>query len=255
MSYLFSRLWRAILRPASFVGKEITQIRRQPQLILALIVAPFLVLLLFGIGYDGRTPPIRTVLVIPPGSDLSTDRAAYEESFVSPLVLGSVSTDRGRALAELRDRKIDLVVAFPEDAFETITAGSAAEIDVFYNELTPFQSNWLEFYSRVQTAEINQIVQREVLQQGISQSRSSLSELNQYPAALDAGLEEANASLDAGDQEAAEQKLQGLRVLTGETQESVNQFRRSSWRLGPRLVRPGRRKARQLRRSKRSIDT
>ena len=116
MRHLINRLWRSILRPASFVGKDITQIRRQPQLIIALIIAPFLVLLLFGIGYEGSAPPIHTVLVIPAESDLTTDRSVYEDNFVSPLVLDEVTTEIGPPLRRLRDQEIDLVVAFPDDA-------------------------------------------------------------------------------------------------------------------------------------------
>ena len=225
MKRLLNRLWRMILRPASFVGKDVTQIRRQPQLILALIVAPFLVLLLFGIGYDGRTPPVETILVIPPESDLSTEREAYEGSFVSPLVLDAVTTDRDAALSELRDREIDLVVVFPDNAFDTISAGETAEITVYYNELVPFQRNWLEFYSSVQTSEINQLVQREVLEQGLSQSRSGLSELNQYPEQLNEGLDRLNAAREAGDEEQAQQETQDLQDLTRQTRDSASQFR------------------------------
>ncbi len=225
MRHLLNRLWRMILRPASFVGKDITQIRRQPQLIVALIIAPFLVLLLFGIGYEGRTPPVETVLVVPPESDLSADRADYEDDFVSPLVLVDVVTDEGPAIEALDGREIDLVVVFPENAFDTISAGEQAEITIYYNELVPFQRNWLEFYSSVQTAELNQIVQREVLEQGLAQSRSGLEELNQYPQELDAGLERLNTALAAGDAEQAQEELVTLRELTEDTRDAAGQSR------------------------------
>jgi ABC-2 type transport system permease protein len=226
MRYLLSRLWRSILRPASFVGKEATQIRRQPQLIIALIVAPFLVLLLFGVGYEGQTPPIETVLVLPPETELSTDRETYAENFVSPLVLEDVTTDREGAIERLDEREIDLIVAFPPNAFETITAGQAAEIEVLYNELIPWQRNWLEFYSRVQTSEINQLVQREVLEQSMSESRSGLAELNEYPARLDAGLDETETALEQGDRQRAMQELDELRRMTDETRSAAGQFQR-----------------------------
>jgi len=226
MRYLISRIWRAILRPAAFIGKDITQIRRQPQLIVALIVAPFLVLLLFGVGYEGDAAPVKTVLVIPPDSNLTTDRAAYEENFVRPLVLVGVTNDREAALDELAERDIHLVVALPANAFETISAGEEARIDVYYNELTPFQRNWLEFYTRVQTAEINELVQREVLEQGMSESRTNLEELNQYPGDVTAGLERLDTALEAGDREAAVGEARALREQTEQTRSSVVQFRR-----------------------------
>ena len=225
MRHLFSRLWRMLLRPASFVGKDITQIRRQPQLIGALIIAPFLVLMLFGLGYSSAAPPVDTVLVIPPESNLSSERSAYEDNFVSPLRLDEVTTDIGPALSRLRDEEIDLVVVFPADAFDTISAGQRAEIDIYYNELVPFQRNWLEFYARVQTAEINQIVQREVLEQGLAQSRTGLDELNQYPAELNAGLDRVSAALANGDREQAQTELSELQGLTADTREAASQSR------------------------------
>jgi ABC-type multidrug transport system permease subunit len=225
MRHLINRLWRLILRPASFVGKDITQIRRQPQLIVALIIAPFLVLLLFGIGFEGSAPPIKTALVIPADSDLSTNRSDYEDKFVSPLVLDEVTTEIGPPLRRLRDQDIDLVVAFPDDAFDTISAGTQAEITVYYNELVPFERHWLEFYTKVQTYEINQLVQREVLEQGLAQSQSGLDGLNQYPEELNAGLDRFNAALAAGDTEQAQTELANMRKLTEDTRDAASQSR------------------------------
>lgn len=46
-------MFKPIIRLLSFFGKEVREIGRQPRLILSLILGPFLILLLFGIGYQG----------------------------------------------------------------------------------------------------------------------------------------------------------------------------------------------------------
>ncbi len=44
---------KLIIRLLAFFGKELNEIRRQPRLLLSLLVGPFLILLLFGLGYRG----------------------------------------------------------------------------------------------------------------------------------------------------------------------------------------------------------
>src|SRR5512138_1515765 len=57
---------KSILRLFAFFGKETHEVRRQPRLVLSLILGPFLILLLFGVGYMNQRPPLRVSLVIPP---------------------------------------------------------------------------------------------------------------------------------------------------------------------------------------------
>jgi hypothetical protein len=40
----YNRLASAIVRPSSFIGKELTEVRRQPRLLLTLVLGPFLIL-------------------------------------------------------------------------------------------------------------------------------------------------------------------------------------------------------------------
>lgn len=54
---LSNQLWQAIIRIFSFVSKEIRTILHQPRLVFSLILGPFLILLIFGLGY--RDSPAR----------------------------------------------------------------------------------------------------------------------------------------------------------------------------------------------------
>ena len=67
----------AATRLLAIIGKELVEVVRRPGAVLSLIVGPFLIMALFGVGYQGYRAPLRTVLVIPPESGLSTDIETY----------------------------------------------------------------------------------------------------------------------------------------------------------------------------------
>lgn len=162
---LLSWLTRSFFRPLSFFSKEFIQIWRQPRLILALIAGPFLVLLLFGVGYNAEVKPLRTILVLPADSDLPADAESYRDQFSPPFELAAVTRDRQAAINELRQRRVDVVLLFPERAYETIRSGQQAPLELLYNELDPLQRTWLEYYGYVQTSEFNRRLLVQVLQQ------------------------------------------------------------------------------------------
>src|SRR5947209_882331 len=91
---------RTAVRVGGMVAKEITEIVRQPVLMLTLILGPFLVLLLFGLGSTGQQPPVRVILVVPNDGTFSTDRGAYKDAFSSAVQLvDNPTTDQNAALA------------------------------------------------------------------------------------------------------------------------------------------------------------
>jgi ABC-2 type transport system permease protein len=58
------------IRIFAFVRKEIISILRQPRLVFSLILGPFLILLLFGIGYRETPRTLRTLFVVTEGSPM-----------------------------------------------------------------------------------------------------------------------------------------------------------------------------------------
>ena len=62
-----------IVRLMAFVGKEIIETMRRPGAILSLILGPFLIMAVFGLGYSGFKRPLETVIVAPPTSGLPAD--------------------------------------------------------------------------------------------------------------------------------------------------------------------------------------
>src|SRR5919202_6793987 len=86
-----NRFVHGIVRKTSFVGKELTEVRRQPRLLLSLVLGPFLILFLFGIGYAANPQDIRTVVVLPSDSPLTGQADQYRDAFAKPFVLDSVT--------------------------------------------------------------------------------------------------------------------------------------------------------------------
>lgn len=164
-SGLLDRLSRTFVRPLSFISKELIQIWRQPRLVLTLIVGPFVVLLLFGVGYNSKPQPISTVLVLPSDLNLPTNVSAYKSQFTPPFTLVGVTRNRDQAVAQLRARQIGAVLIFPAHAYATIQSGHQATMELLYNELDPIQRTWLQYYGYVQTSQFNRQVLVKVLQQ------------------------------------------------------------------------------------------
>jgi ABC-2 type transport system permease protein len=54
-------LWRIL----AFVGKELVETIRRPGAIVSLVLGPFLIMALFGVGFDGIRRPLETIVVAP----------------------------------------------------------------------------------------------------------------------------------------------------------------------------------------------
>ena len=67
-----------VIRLLAFIGKELTETLRRPGAIVSLVLGPFLIMAVFGLGYNGVKRPLETVVVAPPTSGLSQDVATYQ---------------------------------------------------------------------------------------------------------------------------------------------------------------------------------
>ena len=101
------------IRSGAFVSKEINEVRRQPRLIMSLILGPFLILFLFGIGYRGEATTLSGIFVLPEQGGFSTDIADYQKLVGSQLEIRSLTTDMNWALGQLNQNNVELVVVIP----------------------------------------------------------------------------------------------------------------------------------------------
>jgi ABC-2 type transport system permease protein len=110
------RLPKMALRLLALVGKELVEIMRRPGALVSLVLGPFLIMVIFGLGYNGVRRPLETVVVIPPGSGLPTDVATYEQLAGGGLHVTAVVPDAKQAEQGLAQGTTDVVVIAPTDA-------------------------------------------------------------------------------------------------------------------------------------------
>src|SRR5512140_147577 len=122
-----SNFFRGIIRASSFFRKEIFEILRQPRLVATLVLGPFLILLIFGIGYRATSPTLRTLFVVLPDSPIAAqDIQKYGESMRSTLIYAGVTDDQNAALDQLQQGQVDLVIVEPENVTNTLKSGQKA---------------------------------------------------------------------------------------------------------------------------------
>ena len=80
-------IWFRIVQVLGFIRKELVEILRQPKLVATLVFGPFVILLLFGLGYNNKPLQLRTLFVGPPDSvyeQVVTEYSGDLEEWVEP---------------------------------------------------------------------------------------------------------------------------------------------------------------------------
>jgi ABC-2 type transport system permease protein len=155
-------------RLLAFIGKELVEVVRRPGAIVSLVVGPFLIMAIFGVGYSGFKRPLATVIVVPPNSGLPTDVSAYEGVDAPGFQIVGVTPDRSSAESMLRDREIDLVVVAPDDVATAFQEGRQSEIAVEYNLVDPVQAAYTDFLAERLEAEVN----REIIERAAAEGQA-----------------------------------------------------------------------------------
>jgi ABC-2 type transport system permease protein len=70
---------KVLTRLFAFIGRELIEVKRRPGALASLVFGPFLIMAIFGIGYNGFKKPLPTIVVIPASSELPTDVQIYRE--------------------------------------------------------------------------------------------------------------------------------------------------------------------------------
>jgi ABC-2 type transport system permease protein len=159
-------LFKILTRILAFVGKELVEVIRRPGVLVSLILGPFLVMAIFGVGYSGYRRPLNTVVVVPEGSGLPTDVSAYSEISGSGLEVTEVTTDEAGATQRLRDGAVDAVLVAPPDVEEQFRAGKQSTIQVQVNVIDPVDANYATFLARALEREVNRIIVERIAEEG-----------------------------------------------------------------------------------------
>lgn len=159
---------KAITRVVAQVRKELIQVRRRPGAFLSLVLGPFLIMAIFGLGYTGERRPLETAIVVPPGLGLSAD-ADYYQSLVGPaLNVRGVTQDADEARQALAQQDLDMIVVVPADARQSFEDGRQAEIVVVINTIDPVNVAYAGFLASLLSREVNEEILRTAIAEGES---------------------------------------------------------------------------------------
>ncbi len=146
---------KGIVRILAFFGKEISEIRRQPRLVLSLVMGPFLILLIFGLGYSGEQPKLKTILVVPPGSTQDPRVQALVKNLGPNFNVLAVTADQAAAQNRLKRGETDIVEIVPKDVDQLFGRQQQSLVTVLYSQIDPLQEQWIRYLTYVQVKELN----------------------------------------------------------------------------------------------------
>lgn len=155
-----------IIRLLAFVGKEVIDTLRRPGAILSLVLGPFLIMAVFGLGYSGVKRPLETVIVAPASSGLPADVKTYQDLAGGGLHIASVTQDRAAAEAQLRAGAVDVVMVAPDDPEAQFRAGQQSVIEVLIDAVDPVAENYAGFLASGLSSAINREIIRRAAAEG-----------------------------------------------------------------------------------------
>ena len=147
-----------VLRLLALVGKELVEVLRRPGALVSLVFGPFLIMAVFGLGYNGQYRPLETVVVVPPNSGLSTDVKTYQDLAGNGLHIAAVVPDLAAAQPGLAEGRTDVIVVAPADAEARFQAGQQSTIQVIVNSVNPVQANYAGFLASNLSYAVNQAI-------------------------------------------------------------------------------------------------
>lgn len=153
-------------RTTSFIGKEVLETVRRPGALFSLVLGPFLIMGLFGLGYSGQYRPLRAVLVLPTSSTLPRDATFYKQFTGESVDLVEIAESADAARQRLLRQEIDLIVIAPPDVEQNFLSGQQSSIGIEYNELDPVRDNYARFVAYRQVQELNRVIIEQAVAQG-----------------------------------------------------------------------------------------
>lgn len=155
-----------VIRLLAFIGKELIETLRRPGAIISLVLGPFLIMAVFGLGYSGVKRPLETIVVAPPSTGLPADTQTYQDLAGGGLHIALVTPDRATAEAELRAGRADVLIIAPEDPETAFRAGEQSVIEVQVDAIDPVEVNYAGFLAAGLASEVNRSIIERVAEEG-----------------------------------------------------------------------------------------
>ena len=199
------------VRTMAFFRKDLFEVLRQPRLLLTLVLGPFLILLIFGVGYAPEPPTLRTIVVVPPGSGLESRSEELAAALGNRIVLTEMTNDEAAAREHLAAGEADVLVVVPANAAEMVRANQQAAIEIYHNQIDPFESSFIEIFADSAVDEINQ----EILEQVVVAGQSETADMEDSLAAARTAVDTMSAAVERGDEISSTDRLDLDRSLVG----------------------------------------
>lgn len=190
---------KGLIRLWAFFLKELNEVRRQPRLVASLILGPFIILLLFGLGYQ-VTPRLRAILVIPDSVAQQIDTSAIVVAANLTYEVVEVTGDENAARTQLAARQIDLIEIIPADVQARIERGEPAPVTFEYAEINPLNETWIQSLGYAQVTEMNKALLTQTaarLQQDAVANRPLVSQVRQELDSLSADTQDLSQRQDS----------------------------------------------------------
>ncbi|MFV9505326.1 MAG: ABC transporter permease [Oscillochloridaceae bacterium umkhey_bin13] len=200
---------RWLIRVRAYFLKEVNEIRRQPMLILSLIVGPLIVLILFGATYVNSTPRVRTAVVVPAGGIAGIDEEQIRALIGLNFDLRLITTDRAEAEAQLAAGNLDLMQVLPADATAVLRGGSEATIEFTSNAINPLTEGWIQYLAYAEINEIN----KAILQAAATQAQQEASGIRIRITDADGQVAMIEQRMTAARREATQERLREFVAL------------------------------------------
>jgi ABC-2 type transport system permease protein len=207
---------RSPIRASAFVGKEIYEILRQPRLMLTVALGPFLIMLLFGVGYRNEPPIYNTLFVAPATPELQ--QRIQDFSAGTQLQIAGITQDETEARARLRAGDVDLVIVVPPDPEGVIRSNQQAVFTLYHNEIDPLDVGYIEFLGQIYSDTVNRQVLRELVTQGQAEAadaREDVAAARETASAMRQALERGDSAAARQEQQNLDQQVTGLELALG----------------------------------------
>jgi ABC-2 type transport system permease protein len=145
-----------IIRVSAFVRKDVVEIIRQPQLLLGVILGPFILLLVFGASLGDLAPELDTVVVAQRDSALGNLFQRFSFNPSGRFEISDVTPDREAALQRLRDGEVDIVLVLPTEPQQTIRRGEPAQAILYHNFIDPLEARAIGTAAQLSVGELNE---------------------------------------------------------------------------------------------------
>lgn len=217
-----------LTRIAAFARKELVDVVRQPRLVLTLILGPFLILALFGVGYQQSSDPLATIFVTTGAGEFAAEIEARADEFDDDIeIVGTVAT-REEAVDALRNGSADIAVIVPDQPVDGIRNGERAVFTVLHDRLDPFEQSTIALVARGTV----DLVNRRILEELVASGQEETEDLETLlPAATDTAtamrqaMEAGNTSEAVAQRRALSTQLTQVRDQIGSTEILVDNIR------------------------------